>query len=200
MCWSRKYFLSHREAVVKIHWCFDGGPVGGGFMVNHKRRNWTRKLIISSWHNVHIRDRVKWTASLGSLPWYRQGKSEFVIHLISRFWHRYTEIVYTMWHVYQSILDYSLFSEHIPSFPIPEPFFAHIFLLNHFPKVGLDCWNPAYLSKFSFWAFWALEVAWGLLLLKRLLEMGLSFASKVLVYFAFSSCMQLLHIIGSTED
>lgn len=46
------------EPPVKSHWCFDGGPVGGGNMMNHERRNWRRKLIIiSPWHRAYLRDR-----------------------------------------------------------------------------------------------------------------------------------------------
>ena len=39
------------------------------------------------------------------------------------FWHRYTAIVYTVWHMYQAVLDYSLLSAHFPSSPAPGPTF-----------------------------------------------------------------------------
>lgn len=49
-----------------------------------KRTNWGRKLIIIlSWHKTCMKDRVKWTAFLGSFPWPWQGKAEHAILLIS---------------------------------------------------------------------------------------------------------------------
>ena len=77
----KEVLFKSREPLVRSHWCFDGGHV-----MNHERRNWSRKLIIiNPWQRAYIRARMKWTTSLGSLPWYSQGKAELLIHLISLF-------------------------------------------------------------------------------------------------------------------
>lgn len=165
-------------------------------MVNHKRRNWRRKLIIiSSWHKAYIRDRVEWTASLGSLPWYSQGKWEHVIYLISLFLTQISAIVYTVWHMHQT----SWMTHYFQNIALPPLSLRSHLSSEPLPKV-CPCLLKSYLfvkcQLLSFLSFWS--SLWATSFKKTSWD-GFSFASKFLVHFAFSAHRQLLHIIGSNS-
>lgn len=103
------------------------------------------------------------------------------------FWLGYTEIVYTVWHMYQCFQN---IYQALPPLTLCSRLSSEPLL-----KACPHLLKSYRFVKIQLWRFWAFEVARELLLL-RFLEVVFLLP---LVCFAFSTCMQIPHIIGSSD-